>query len=237
MIKKTVFVFFALLMSVPAFSQAGIEVGAFVMPQSVWVFNKDDSDQGAQLDYVAKYTFAYGAQVGFNFSRTIGLQTGLIISKQGQDYDSDGSGAFGFLPTVGSSWVGTDRVVDLTYLKIPVLLKFNSNPDAGTAFLFTIGPQFAFLTSAESTVDDITESFNGYTLEDLYEDNFIGLAASIGARFTIAENLFLNTSFRFDGSLGDVENKEDVSGHWTSDRPESRIATGGFQVGLSYNIN
>ncbi len=233
-IKQILFVFFALLMSVPAFSQAGLEVGAFVMPQSVWVFNKDDSDQGARLDYVPKYSFAYGAKVGFNFSDAIGLQTGLIISKQGQDYDSDGSGAFGgILP---SSWVGTDRTMDLTYLKIPLLLKFNSNPDAGTAFLFTFGPQLAFLTNAESSVDDVAESFNGYTLEDLYEGNYLGLVMSIGARFSIGESLYLNTSFRFDGSLGDVENK-DQNGHWLTDRPEGRAVTGGFEVGLSYNIN
>ncbi|MEZ4886787.1 MAG: outer membrane beta-barrel protein [Chitinophagales bacterium] len=233
MIKNTVFAFFALLMSLPAFSQAGIELGVFVMPQSVWVFNKDDSDQGARLDYVPKYSFAYGAKVGFNFSNTIGLQTGLIISKQGQDYDSDGSGAFG--SALPSSWIGTDRVVDLTYLKIPLLLKFNSNPDAGTAFLFTIGPQLAFLTSAESTVNDIAESFNGYTLKDLYEQSYIGAVMSIGARFTIAENLFLNTSFRFDGSLGDVENK-DQNNHWLSDRPDGRAVTGGVDIGISYNI-
>ena len=234
MMKKTLFGFLALLMCVPAFSQVGLEVGGFVMPQSVWIFNKDDSDQNARLDYVTKYSMAFGAEVGFNFAPTLGIQSGIIISKQGQDYDSDGSGAFsGNLP---SSWIGTERTMDLTYVKIPLLLKFNSNPDAGSAFLFKIGPQLAFLTDASSSVDDVAESFNGYTLEDLYEKNYIGLVMSLGARFTVAENLFLNTSFRFDGSLGDVENKEDVDGHWLNDRPEGRAVTGGVQVGLSYNI-
>lgn len=234
MIKKTVFVLFAMLMSVPAFSQAGLEVGGFVMPQSVWIFNKDDSDQNARLDYVPTYTFAYGAELGFNFSDAIGIQTGLIISKQGQDYDSDGSGSFASpLPI---SWVGTERSVELTYLKIPFLLKFNSNPDAGTAFLFKIGPQLAFLTNADSDVDGVAESFSGFTLKDLYEGNYISAVMSIGARFTLAESLFLNTSFRFDASLGDVEDKEQ-NAYWPSDRPEGRAVTGGFQVGVSYNIN
>lgn len=232
--KKTFFTFLALLMCVPAFSQRGIEVGVFAMPQSVWVFNKEDSDQNARLDYNPKYTFAFGAEVGVNFTPTLGLQTGIIISKQGQDYDSDGSGAFS--GNLGSSWDGTDRIVDLTYVKIPLLLKFNSNPDAGSAFLFKIGPQLAFLTDAESTVDEVAESFSGYSLEDLYEQNYLGLVVSVGARFTIADNLFLNTSVRVDGSLGDVENKEDVSSHWSSDRPEGRAVTGGVQIGLSYNI-
>ncbi|MGB0930175.1 MAG: porin family protein [Chitinophagales bacterium] len=234
-IKQIVFVFFALLISVPAFSQGGLEVGAFLMPQSVWIFNKDDSDQGPNLDYVPTYTFAYGAEVGLNLGRTVGLQTGLIISKQGQDYDSDGSGSFGF--GVPNNWIGTERSVELTYLKIPLLFKFNSNPDAGTAFLFKIGPQFTFLTNAESTVNGgVDNSTSNLALKDLYEKNHIGAVMSIGARFTMAENLFLNTSFRFDASLGDVEDK-DQDAYWPSERPDGRAVTGGFQIGLSYNIN
>lgn len=213
---------FATMISLSAFSQKGIEIGFDVMPQTHWIMNKSDFDLGNQLDHVPTFNLAFGVHFGVNFSNTLGLHTGLLYSSQGQNYE-DKRG----LTTV-------DYAQELTYLKIPLLLKFNSNPDNGAYFIGMVGPQLGLLTKVEQT-GDVPSSVSFPTVKDAYKSADIGGVVGFGLGINLSEDIKLGILFRFDGSLGDIENKDDSV--WNLNRENSSNVTGGVMFSLNYIIN
>ncbi|QQS29983.1 MAG: PorT family protein [Sphingobacteriales bacterium] len=221
----SVFLFF--ILSAPAFAQKGLEVGVRVIPQSVWIINDDDAARGDGLDYTRTWGMAYGLNVGYNFLSSLGIQTGLLISGQGQKYVGDGSSGFETSQT------------KLNYLKIPVMLKFNSNPDAGACFVGTAGIQFGLLTGAKQIVDDEEVDFGalGLELKDAYNKADLSAAFSLGSRFRVTDSFNIGLSLRADYSLGDIEDKDFVVAGfpvWDNDRAASANLTGGIMIEANY---
>ncbi len=135
--KKLLLLTLSLALSVSMFAQAGIHLELHGGPQSTWIMNKSDFDAGPILDYKSTWGYYIGAHGGINFSDNVGIVAGIDFSQQGQDYVGDGSG------------LGYDtRSKKLSYMKIPILFKYNTDPYQSMSFLFKLGPQFGFLTSA-----------------------------------------------------------------------------------------
>lgn len=232
--------FFCLLMATSSsvFAQQGFEFGAQVMPQLTLIVNDDDFAAGDELNFRTTAHLAYGIHAAYNFSDHLGVQTGLLFSTQGQKYVSDE-------PTPDTY----TSEVRMNYLKIPVLLKFNSNPEASAQFVATVGPQFGLLNKVTNYYNDEKITYTNLPgeirdIKDAYKSMDLGAVLSLGARFRLTDNLQLGTSFRFDYSLGDIEDKEatySLSGlgtlnYWSSDRAPSHNATGGFMIDFTYHL-
>lgn len=227
--KKILLPILVLFISNQIFAQKGFEIGAGIMPQSTWLFSKTDSDAGDELDYAATFNLAYGVQAGYNFSHSMGVETGLLLSTQGQKYTQ----------VLLSTKINTER--RLNYAKVPILFKFNTNPDAKTMFVFKVGPQFNFLTGADYYLDDekieLTDTQGKpVDFKTAFKSSEIDLAFGFGPTFNIG-NAHINLLLRFDYGFGDAENK-DISGviSYPDDREAAHNTTGGILLGFSYTF-
>lgn len=228
LMQKQIVFLIALLSTAAAFAQQGLELGVQVMPQVSFIVNDDDFAAGDDLNFRSTTSLAFGALAGYNFTDNLGVQTGVLYSRQGQKYVDDN-------PTPANS----NSEVRLTYLKIPLLLKFNSNPDAGTQFVASVGPQFGLLSSVKYFANDDEIDITGISgglidPKDAYKSMDLAAVFSIGTRFRLSEQLRLGAALRLDYSLGDIEDKENIL--WANDRASSHNALGGIMIDLVYAL-
>lgn len=257
----------ALLLGGWSYAQEGtVKVGAALLPQNTWLLNQDDSDAGPNLDYEVTWGFAGGLTVAYNFTDYLGVGLDVLYSSQGQKYK-------------GTLTAGTYTAqTRLNYLKLPLLLRFNSDPNSPVQFSFFIGPQANLLLSytdekietyatGQRTTTEVkgTEMTSSGTTEELtakiYKPFTLGAALGLGVGFKLSDELLLSLHFRGDYAFGDTENKEAKIDHthhgggqdpyWSvkpkygaSDtpapagytRPATQAITGGFMLGLTYNL-
>jgi len=105
-------------------------------------------DKGLSEDprYNATYTYKF-APIGFNFgvdfTRKFGLSLEGIKSLQGQIYQ---------IIDVAEQVQG-ERRIEMSYLQLPLLLRFMSGGNSGTRANFNFGPQMSLLTGAVESVE------------------------------------------------------------------------------------
>jgi hypothetical protein len=119
-----------------------IHVGATTSGNATFVL-----DKGLAKDprYNSTYTYNF-APIGINFGVDLGRKFGLTLegikSKQGQIYQ---------LIDIAEKVRG-ERKIDLSYIHLPLLLKFMSGGNAAARANFNIGPQLSLLTDAREYV-------------------------------------------------------------------------------------
>jgi hypothetical protein len=129
------FVFGMLLIGSMWAQEGAISIGAVLLPQSTWLLNQDDSDAGPELDYEVTWGFAGGISASYNFNDQLGVGLDVLYSNQGQKYKGTQSG------------ISYTAKATLNYLKLPLLFRFNSDPNSVVQFNAFLGPQFSFLLS------------------------------------------------------------------------------------------
>ncbi|MEX0811600.1 MAG: porin family protein [Chitinophagales bacterium] len=227
-------VFIALGMS--TYAQKGLHLGVKAIPQSTWMFNNADADNS---DFVYRSTFrsAFGLDVDYHFTDGVGAGINLLFSGQGQKFRSDGGLAEGFRK--------------LTYLKLPILLNFNTSSESVVMFKGSLGPQFAFPIKGTLETNGTT-FFGTYSNERDIKDYYkvdIGIVFGFGLGFNITDYLQASLGLRFDAgftsedtdmtnsigaaSPGDIQfafPKENNGGL----RGSTTQVTGGVEIGFKY---
>lgn len=216
--------------STNTYAQSGLEIGLKVVPQSVWVFNTDDFDVGDKLDFNRKFGLTYGLNLGLNFSDNMGIQSGILLSSQGQKYTHVG------LPYQVSE-------LSLKYVKIPFLVKFNSDPGVPVSFFFAAGIQYGFLQSATETRNNVTTDYAFMNVEtkDFFNKREMAYLVNFGPQFNPTDNFNITISFRADYSTNDIEDKETgllqiYPYNNNKNRAPSKNLTAGIQLGVNYVI-
>jgi opacity protein-like surface antigen len=115
--------------------ESAFRIGAVLLPQSTWLLNQDDSDARPELDYEVNWGFAGGISTFYNFNDYLGVGLDVLYSNQGQKYKGTQSG------------ISYTAKATLNYLKLPLLLRLNSDPNSVVQFNAFLGPQFSFLLS------------------------------------------------------------------------------------------
>ncbi len=212
--KKLSILFAALALSATAFAQKGLELGINIAPQNTWIFNQQDFDAGDELNFRATIGYNVGANVGYNFTNSIGLRSGIGFSAQGQNYINDN--------------FDIPSAIKLNYLKVPVLVKFNSDPQSATAFLATMGVDMGFLMGGKATVDGV--EVPGLDVKDYYNSFDLAAVIGLGLQARLTDQLNLNFMLRVSYSLLDIENEDfkDVG------RESANHMIGGLQIGANY---
>lgn len=149
--------FLAALILVGGLAHQGIaqqvHVGLTTAVNATFVLDKGLSEDPR---YNATYTFNT-APLGFNFGvdlgRTFGLSLESIYSQQGQVYDIIDA----------AKEVKGKRTIDVSYLQLPLLMRFMSGGNAGVRANFNLGPQLSFLTDA---TESISYEAGTYTIPD-----------------------------------------------------------------------
>lgn len=252
--KKILLIALISIVASSVYAQKGLEIGLRGMPQNTWLLNEADFGEGEELNYELTWGSAYGLMVGYNFSDKMGLRVNALMSSEGQkfvgnfsmpqniDSTAYSSLAAGQKFLYGDTSITYTAQVKLDYIKVPLLLKFNSNPTSGGAFFtFEVGPQINLLRSAKHTIDGKTVDYSivDFNTKDLYNETVIAVAFGLGADINLSEKLKLNANFRFDYGITDTENKDfAISGSklWEPARPATHSATGGLMLGLTYVI-
>ena len=214
---KTWKVVFGMLLIGSMWAQEGaIRIGAVLLPQSTWLLNQDDSDAGPELDYESTWGFAGGVSASYNFTDYLGVGLDVLYSDQGQKYRGTQSGT-----------TYTAKAT-LNYLKLPLLFRFNTDPNSVVQFNAFLGPQFSFLLSYKDRFEDdvpllrtnievsgkemIITTGNTPTGEELtapiYKSFLPGAVLGFGIGIKPTDALLISLHIRADYAFGDAENKD-----------------------------
>jgi len=197
-------------------AQKGLYVGVQGAPQLSVMFNEDDVTAPG-TDYKSKFSYTFGVNAGYNFTKRMGIGTEVMYSTVRQRFEKQG-GSY-------------DQ--HLSYLKIPVLFTYNSHPDARLVFTAKAGPQVSLLmNSAIKNADNA--SMNGDN-KSRYKDIVFGATAGAGVRFRLTGNMHLTTGLRFDGSFGSIE--DGAYNGPNKGRARTYDLNSGVEVGVKYFLN
>lgn len=126
-----------------SFAQVAIHVGATTAYNATFVLDKGLSED-PRYNSTMTYNWApIGFNFGVDFTRKFGLSLESILSHQGQIYE---------IIDVAEKAVG-QRNIDLTYVNLPLLMRFMSGGNGATRANFNLGPQFSFLTQASEMME------------------------------------------------------------------------------------
>ncbi|MEZ4828143.1 MAG: outer membrane beta-barrel protein [Bacteroidia bacterium] len=239
-----------LFAATPAFAQKGLKVGGFALPQTVFLFNADD--QALDEDIYRQELLggmAAGAVFGYNFNDFVGFRLNLLYSQQGGKYSSRRD------VVLRNSFVRRQE-----YLKLPLMLGVNSDPERKVAFVFYGGVQLDLLTKAYSYNDNpayelpIPDNYTNFPSEyETYRALHYSVVGDIGTDIKLSpRNFVLNLRIRGDYGLVDSENKDAsfrlTSNGFTRDQKYWEWVRGatanaetfslnvGFLVGLTYTF-
>lgn len=195
------------------YANQGFYGGIHVTPQLSWMINKDDINNS---DYKTESRFgaAFGLAGGYCFNNYVGVELNALYSLEGKKYKA------------GSR----EYTQKSEYIKVPLLFTYTTRP-ATFMFLGKIGPQLNILSQAK--VDPAI--VNGVTISDdkeQFKNVVIGGVASAGARYTIANNLWLDASLRYDITFSRVEDKSYK--YFPAGRADTHNMTAGLEIGLNY---
>ena len=119
-----------------------VHLGATTAVNATFVLDKGLSEDPR---YNSSYTYKM-SPIGFNFGLELGKKFGLslesILSKQGQVYQMIDA----------YEKVKGERKIDLSYLQLPLLMKFMGGGNGGARGNFNFGPQLSILTNAVESI-------------------------------------------------------------------------------------
>lgn len=140
-----------------------ITMGATTAMNATFVLDEGLSED-PRYNSTATYKFA---PIGYNFTASLGKKFGLslesILAKQGQIYQ---------LVDVAEKVAG-ERKIDLTYIQIPMMMKFMGGGSGAARGNFNFGPQLSLLTKAKETIQANAGKFTipeGVDFADIQKD-------------------------------------------------------------------
>lgn len=190
--------------------------------QNSWIFNKNDFDEGGQLDFEATFKPAIGINLGYGFNSSSSIVSGLIYSQQGQKY-------------ITANLDNADYHTDLSYLKIPLLYQLNAGGQRRVNFLLQTGFQASVLMSARSSRNQV---FGFYSpdeqdVKDNYAPFVVEFVLGLGLQVNF-DKWAIQALIRPDYSLTDIEK----TGEKSSSRDLSQNLTVGIpQIGVNYYLS
>jgi hypothetical protein len=170
---------------VPAsdFSLRRVEIGIRFMP-TFSNFNITTASNGSTKGNV---TLGYGGGVtlAFNFSKHVGLQTGVIYNSYSQKYKDN----------------NLDRQITVNYVNIPLLLSFNTNKTKPVNFNLVIGPELGVNigSNIKSSNGSKTDTLTGVLA---IKGNDFGLAYGAGLEFMLNSSRTLRFDLGYRGIYG-----------------------------------
>jgi hypothetical protein len=200
MIKKFTILFVITLQTGLCSAQKGLWISMNYLPQITGMLNKDDKSYFGELyQYRTTYDQAAGIQFLYNFNDRLGVGSGLLFSSEGQKFLSI---------HWNTPFPGKKR---MDYLKIPLFISLNSNPDKKIIFKIMPGIQINYLLKADGAVVLIDRPNNFFDLQPAKTKYFhkVLFAANLSAGFEykLSEKLNLGLIARTDFAFTDAENK------------------------------
>lgn len=199
------FILFLFIQNIPILKaqQTGVYFGVDVGIQNSRILNKLDQNSKDSIHLRATFKPMMGIDVGWQFAPKFGIQTGFLLSQQGQKYNST---------TNKSKTFSTD----LSYVKIPLILTYKTSTEKSISFTLQGGVQVNFLYRAESNRNKIWGNYTKAYVDvsSFYQKTFFEFVFGLGTQYNISEKINLFTVLRADCSINDIE--------LTSQKPNTR---------------
>ncbi|MEL6592342.1 MAG: outer membrane beta-barrel protein [Bacteroidota bacterium] len=199
------FLFFLLGFGSVLQAQQGLKLGGFLLPQASVLLNSQDQSLDDDVYRLAILdAMAVGVSFGYDFNDYIGFRLNPQYSLQGGKYtdrrDIDTRNSY---------------VTRLEYLKVPLLLHFNSNPvNHKTVFVFEVGASIGLLTRARMYDDNpafnpgLPDNISDFpSVRETFMPFTVNLTGGIGFDVRLDYDMQLNLRLVGDYSLQDVEDK------------------------------
>src|SRR5690606_11107768 len=133
-----------------AAAQIGIHFGATTAVNATFVLDEGlskDPRYNSEMSYeVAPIGFNFGIDLGRKFGRSLES----ILAKQGQIYKIIDA----------AETIKGERKIDLSYLQLPMLMKFMSGGSGGARANFNLGPQLSIVRAATESIQAQAGTFN-----------------------------------------------------------------------------
>jgi hypothetical protein len=231
--KKTL-VLVLLFLSAAGFGQKTFYFGLGGYYGASGVVNQNDYGL-PELDYEVPSSYGYNANLGYCFTKNIGIKMEIGYARLGQKYSDTRDSVF------------YTRDVKLGYLTVPVLFKYNTGGKTARFYLLA-GPQMGFLMSAkqeymadgvpfDTTLSNLNgEAFNAgqEDIKDRFSSFELMARIDLGVDITLVENLVLNVGLTMNYGLLDLNAEayrlNDYSGNYTP----SHNFYGGINMGIVY---
>ena len=137
-LRKILFIASFITLGHVSFAQVQVHLGATTAYNATFVLDKGLSEDPRYNSTITYNWAPIGFNFGVDFSRTFGLSLESILSKQGQIYE---------IIDAAETVVG-ERKIDLSYVHLPLMMRFMSGGNGGTRANFNLGPQLSLLTDA-----------------------------------------------------------------------------------------
>lgn len=182
---------------------------------STWLFNKNNSDAGDELDYKSSFGGQIGIEALYNFKENVGVSLGIISNSINQKY--------------------THRNPDfedqskLKYISIPILFRYTGEKGP----YFEIGPEFSFGGKFKYENEGEEVSLPGDDGDYINTSN-TAIVLGFGVDIKASEKITIPVGLRFAWGLSDVTKPLD---NGQDGYEPTNTAVGGLHIGVSYTIS
>ncbi len=177
-----------------AAQQSGVYVGAHVALQYCRILNEQDQQSSDSMSIVHTFKPMNGFDIGWQIAPSIGIETGILISQQGQIYKSHQPDNKKFL-------------TELSYVKIPLVVTYKTSTERKLSFTIMAGAQYSILYRAETSRRDGFGLFSSVALNarKYYKDKIWEYVGGLGFQYNVSEKIHVFAQFRGDFSAEDIE--------------------------------
>lgn len=234
------------------FAQRGFELSVNTSANVSFLVNQNDLKE---TDNQSRLSFGNSSliSIGHNFTKTLGIASGLGFTYLRQNYVKTASAK-------QLKVLQETSHIALTYVRLPLMLRINSSPNAPAQFFMRFGPHLDVLLTANSRTE---YAFNA-GLEDkkinyrrqydskeapqeIFKSFALGLSLDIGTKIQLSEQFSLLLLAHVESSLTNLEG-EDAPNFFPSDlrsinsqgylltRNQSYGIMMGLNVGLCYRL-
>lgn len=249
---RTLLLFTCLISTLPLFAQKGFELTINTSANFSFIANQNDLEETSTQSRVSLGNSSL-ITVGHNFSKTIGLATGLGFTYLRQNY----------VKTASAKQLKVLQETShraLTYARLPLMLTISSAPNTPAQFFMRLGPHLDVLLTATSRTeyafnaglaDKKVNYRNQYDAKEepreIFKHFALGLSLDIGTKIQLNERFGLLLLAHFESSLTNLEG-EDAPNYFPaafrSIPPRDYILVRshtygimmGLNVGLSYRL-
>lgn len=233
-------------------AQRGFELSVNTSANVSFLVNQNDLKE---TDNQSRLSFGNSSliTIGHNFTKTVGISSGLGFTYLRQNY----------VKTASAKQLKVLQETShraLTYIRLPLMLRISSSPNAPVQFFMRLGPHLDVLLTANSKTE---YAFNaglkdkkvnyrhqhdtGEEPRDIFKNFALGLSLDIGTKIQLSEQFSLLLLAHVESSLTNLEG-EDAPNYFPSDfspiPPKDYILTRsqtygimmGLNIGLSYRL-
>lgn len=220
-ILRTVWLLLMLLGGImEAQAQKGFHIGTTTTLNGSFIVNQNNYETLDEVPAIShsslayRYTWGYnlGFAMGYNFNKKIGILTSITYNKGGQHYDD----TFHPDPADYPGAYHVTRRIDLSYIQIPVLFKYNFGPYKRKTNIYAMaGPELGVLLKAQEQI-----WINGSPKEGMQPANQkfrnidFGIAVGTGVDYYILPQLYIEAGLLGYISVIDINSEYIQSENW-----------------------